>query len=67
MIARVKSVFNVDLPIRRLFEAPTVANMAVAVIQEQASQVDDDEMAQIIAELEYLSDDDALSQVSGKS
>ncbi len=67
VIARVKSVFNVDLPIRRLFEAPTVANMAVAVIQEQASQVEDDEMAQIIAELEYLSDDDALSQVSGKS
>jgi hypothetical protein len=64
VMARVRSVYKVDVPLRRLFDSPTVANLAVAVIQEQASEVDDDETAQILAELEYLSDDDALSQVS---
>jgi amino acid adenylation domain-containing protein len=64
VIARVRSVYNVDVPLRRLFESPTVAGFAVAVVQEQASEVAEDEMAQLIAELDYLSDDDSFSQVS---
>jgi len=34
------------------------------VVQEQAAEVDEDNMADLIAELEFLSDDDALSQLS---
>ena len=64
MIARLRNVYNVDVPLRRFFESPTVAGLAVAVVQEQASKVDEDQMAELIAELEYLSDDDAISQVS---
>jgi amino acid adenylation domain-containing protein len=64
MIARLRNAYNVDVPLRRLFESPTVAGLAVAVVQEQAAEVDEDNMADLIAELEFLSDDDALSQLS---
>ena len=47
-----------DLPLRRLFEATTVADLALLIAQEQAEQEDEEQIAQLLAELEALSDDD---------
>jgi hypothetical protein len=51
LISRVRDAFDIDLPLRRLFEAPTIAELALAV--EEA-------LIDIIA---GLSDDGALRLV----
>lgn len=35
LIARVKTTFQVSLPLRRLFEAPTIAGLAAAIVRAQ--------------------------------
>jgi phthiocerol/phenolphthiocerol synthesis type-I polyketide synthase E len=51
LLSALNERFRVDLPLRALFEAPTPARLAVAIVQRQAEQVDDDLLAQALAEL----------------
>jgi acyl carrier protein len=64
LLARVRDTFGVELPLRRLFETPTVAGLALLIAQARAEQTDDAELARLLAELEQLSDDDARSLLS---
>lgn len=52
VISRVCHAFKVTLPLRALFEAPTVASLAMAITQSQGKRVDADEMARLLDELE---------------
>jgi len=58
VITQMHQAFGVDLPLRSLFEAATLGDLAMLIVQEQVKQVDSDALAKMIAEVSQLSTDE---------
>ncbi|MCZ6480094.1 MAG: phosphopantetheine-binding protein [candidate division NC10 bacterium] len=59
VISRLIKVFQMELPLRSIFESPTVAGMAIVIIQNQAKEAGPEDLARLMTELEALSDKEA--------
>jgi amino acid adenylation domain-containing protein len=57
VIARVRDAFSTELPLRALFEAPTVEGMALLITERQAEAVDSATLERLLAEIEALSEE----------
>ncbi len=57
IIARIRDTFAVELPLRRLFTAPTVAGLSEAVIEEGLAGADSALLADALADFEGASHD----------
>ena len=64
VISRVEVAFNVELPLRAIFENPTVAGLAMSLVQAQADMAGEAELLRVLEELEHLSEDEADSELS---
>ncbi|MEP0883302.1 amino acid adenylation domain-containing protein [Trichocoleus sp. ST-U3] len=58
VISRLRDAFNVEFPLRQFFDSPTVADLAVAIAQKIAEQTDEEMMAQMLAELDEISEEE---------
>jgi acyl-coenzyme A synthetase/AMP-(fatty) acid ligase/acyl carrier protein len=67
VISRVINTFKVELPIKSLFESPTVAAMAVFITENMAKNAGDEELARMLAESESISDEEARKQLADES
>ena len=56
IIARVLDALHVEVPQRRLMEAPTVAHMAEIIVEHWAAQVGHDEILRLLAEVKGSSE-----------
>ena len=57
VMSRLSDVFGVELPLRLLFESPTVAGLAAAILRSGVGE--DEQVARLLDELEQLTDDQA--------
>ena len=69
VVSQVIKTFQLDLPVKALFDSPTVAEMAIVVAQKQAKKLGEEELARLLSELESISEDEAqrlLAKESGQ-
>ena len=50
VVSRVRKAFELDIPLRALFESPTVAGLSALILHKQAEVLSDDELAQLLTE-----------------
>ncbi len=63
VISRLREAFSLDFPLRYLFENPTIAELAEKVIAQQIEQAESDALAQILMEVDQLSQEEATQQL----
>jgi amino acid adenylation domain-containing protein len=65
IISRVFNTFRVQVPLPLFFGAPTVADMAAVITENQGKQLGEGELGLILAELELMSEEDVRTILSG--
>jgi len=64
IVSRVRTTFELELPLRSIFESPTIALLAVEIACMQFKDLDDNELGRLLTELEGLSDEETRSLLS---
>jgi amino acid adenylation domain-containing protein len=64
VISRVRTAFQTEVALRTLFEMPTIAEFANAIVTERAATLDDGALAGIFKEIEGRSDAEAELEIA---
>jgi acyl transferase domain-containing protein/acyl carrier protein len=63
LISRLRETFQVEIPLGHLFESPTVLHLSQLISEKFAQKETPDAMAELLAELDGLSEEEALRQL----
>ena len=66
IVSRLREQFQVELPLRRLFEAPTVEGTALLIAEQQAAVTDHADLDALLTEIEGLSEEQAQDLLTRK-
>lgn len=64
LIARVINTFRIQVPIKALFETPTIVDMAVLITESQTHLAGEEEITRMLAEVETLSEEEVQTRLS---
>jgi NAD(P)-dependent dehydrogenase (short-subunit alcohol dehydrogenase family) len=59
VLSRVRQALGSELPLRAIFDAPTVARLAVRILESETRRAEGDDLDELLARLEGLSDEEA--------
>jgi amino acid adenylation domain-containing protein len=54
LIARLREVFQLELPVRLLFDKPTAAELSLAILEYELEQEDSEELVKILQEIQEI-------------
>jgi acyl carrier protein len=63
IVSQVKEIFDVDLPLRNLFETPTISGLALTLVEKSEDPQAIKTIAQTFIELQNLSEDEVRSRL----
>jgi acyl-coenzyme A synthetase/AMP-(fatty) acid ligase/acyl carrier protein len=63
LITRLIDTFQLELPIKALFDAPTIADMAAIIAENQIKRATDADLDRMLSEIEAMTDDNAEKQL----
>ncbi|WP_338426260.1 amino acid adenylation domain-containing protein [Sphingopyxis kveilinensis] len=61
VVSRIRDDFGVDLPVRLMFDNPTVEALALAIVESMLEKRGDDQIARLLADIEQMPDEAAHS------
>jgi acyl carrier protein len=61
VISRIRDEFGAELPVRLMFDNPTVEALALATVESMREKRGDDQIARLLAELEQMPDEAATA------
>ncbi len=64
LLARLREVFQVELSLNQLFEAPSIAGIAEWISKIELESLEDDELESLLVEIESLTDDDIEDEIA---
>jgi acyl carrier protein len=67
LISRVRDTFKVELPLRRLFETPTIAGLAEGLLQTPGQRLKVEKTAELLIAVQKLSPDEVESMLLEKT
>ncbi len=65
IMSRVRRTFQLQLPIKTLFDAPTVAGMGMIIEQNQTNRASAEVIDRVLSEIEAMTEDEAQSSQPG--
>jgi acyl carrier protein len=66
LVSRMRKVLEVELPLSRLFESPTVAGLTEAIEESRQSAKETEEIERLLLEIEGLSPEELQAHLSGE-
>jgi acyl-coenzyme A synthetase/AMP-(fatty) acid ligase/acyl carrier protein len=67
LVAAVREAFGVEIPLRTLFERPTLEDLALVIAEARVERADESDVERLLAELEEISDEEASRLLEAES